>query len=434
MVVLNPTFQVSKLPTTISLVKDLADRLRDPAYAISVARDDASRVFDWNDVNLAFGPSGLILLFSTLDYLYPNETWANAAHDYILRLKEALENNFNPNLSLHNGLAGAAFAIHFASKQGKRYKRILEKIDQFILDNIRHLYFGPILKILKGEQLRNISYFDVAQGISGIGVYLLSRKNHPLFANTLNEIIDFILNLTKSIEISGFKYEGWVSIYSNDSTRGVYNLGLFEGIAGILGFLSLCSIRGYHWNPIQEAIQKISAWIWEQSLGQDGITWLPSFETTEVRKNLYSNSWGYGTPGIARALFMAGQALNSKILSDKAVEVFTANANKPREWWNLPSPTLNNGLAGYMLSIHQMAKNANHAGLMQTTDHLKEHILKYYSTKNPLGFQNYYFNKAGELFRVSSPSLLEGTAGILLALISVEEDCNDWQWPFLNIL
>jgi hypothetical protein len=438
----------------LDLIKATADRMRNPLHVSQIALRDGNQnslnMVLWDNLSLAGGASGLVLLFASLDMLYPNEKWDAAALAYIMEIKKSLESGYSNSLSLYGGLCGAGFAVEMASRNGTRYQKFIDVIDQFILGAVQQQYLDSIQICFTEKRPVPPRHYDLISGIVGIGLYALKKISKPPFFQLLDKIVATTVQLCKPIEIEGKKVPGWFiarddQFNEHDKSyydKGSFNVGLAHGIPGVMGLLAVCKLNGYDQPGLMETLQLLSEWVASKCcLSKFGACWPAALhfdeETGNQNKHLdfCRDAWCYGAPGVARALWLASQALKNPDYGQLALDSLQAAVKRPREEWSLPGPTLCHGIGGYLMIVDQMANDTQDSICLDAVSNLKKILLSYFDENNAFGFQDYdpIKNNRGKYKMLDRPGLLEGTAGVLLSLFSVETRFTKWQWPFLNI-
>ena len=440
------------------LVKKIADRLRDPDLVQQLLFDPSNCNDDplypgrsnisWNDLQLIEEYPGVLVLFSELDMLFPEENWDAAVHAYVLKLKNLLESQGVTSPSLVGGATGIAFALQKASRGGTRYQRMIAILNEHIRHLANQNYFQILEENFKGQQPSRFLLYDLIKGIVGIGVYCLNNLHDPSLVELANNILSHVIRLAQPLKDEGRLIPGWYFphrflIHEKDKEefpRGNFNLGVAHGIPGVLSFLSLALLSGLEVDGQREAIQSISGWIKGHRQEHEGHLFWGSHVSFEdeiaeprVKKCLSTkrNGWCYGTPAIARTLFLAGRAIKSEELKSYALETFYSIFLQTRQEWNLPSPTFCHGIAGFLMTTWMMYRDTRDPFLHQKAQMLKEILLEYYVETNSFGFKNLDPRRNGGYFEISQLSLLEGVSGILLTLLSVDGHSSGWSSHFL---
>lgn len=454
--------QVISTNSTVSLILEIANTLRDlenverivlspsnanPNPMISLHQDILSALH-WDNLSLASGSSGLLLLFAELDRLFPEQKWDQAAHQCVLRIKESIESFPHVSLALFGGLAGVAYALQQASRGRTRYQKMIHYIDNTIIERIEDKYFLPMKEKLQASQSCSPNLYELIQGISGIGAYCLHNYNVSSFQQITKNIIKYLLALIQPIEINGKKIPGWYVSAENqflesekhNYPQGNFNLGLSHGIPGVLAFLSIARLYGVCVNGQNEAIHYLAEWIYQKKKGQEGAFYWDSTTTfdeevsgIQEQQNAHPrHAWCYGAPGVVRSLYLAGRALKDESMQNRALSCYCSIFNQSRETWFLPGPTFCHGLAGLLTITNLMAQDSQNAYLKEQVTTLETMLLEHYHEENPFGFRDYEPTRTShEYAHIDKPGLLEGTAGILLSLLSLHTSASSWHFPFL---
>jgi hypothetical protein len=133
-------------------------------------------------------------------------------------------------------------------------------------------------------------------------------------------------------------------------------------------------------------------------------------------------AWCYGTPGVARALLHAADALDDQETRRFAVTAFDGVLQQVAAGWRLPSATLCHGTAGLVMLCAEFA-DAGDTVARAALPSLTEQLLDHCDPDLLLGVQDH--EKAGVL--LDSPGLLTGAAGVALTLWTVDSGI-DRRW------
>jgi hypothetical protein len=255
------------------------------------------------------------------------------------------------------------------------------------------------------QALPTLREFDLIRGLTGLGVVLLTRgPSTPL----LGEILSYLVSLTEPATDADEAVPGWWTLVgpdgkpSPDFPGGHGNNGMAHGVAAIVALIALSLGAEAAVDGQREAIRRIMAWF-------DG--WPMAGAPYWVRRTelgcpaVYSParpSWCYGALGVLRARQLAAQALGDAkasadladaartVLTDPAIRGLTDNA------------TLCHGWAGLLVTAQAFAASA----------------------PEPCALPGQFPSLAGELAegagRLNKTGLLEGAAGVALALLMLE--------------
>jgi lantibiotic biosynthesis protein len=438
----------------IPIIKEIAHRLRSPdlvkAHILDPCHQNPDPLYHeilWDDLSLAGGYTGIVLLLSELDRLYPNEKWDESVHAYVIKIKEAFEKTSFTELSLFSGIAGIGFALRSASREGTRYKKMIENLDHFLLQGVTKYYLTPLKANLENGRPSSQSLYELIQGIVGIGVYGLNNLHLPSFRNILEEILQLLIQLTKPIKIKDHWVPGWYiprdyqlnEGYKTLYVQGNFNLGLSHGITGVLALLAISTLMGIAVEGQMEAMETMVEWLFKHRReGQKGYFWesMISLETelgiNKTGDNVtYKDAWCYGTPGVARSLYLAGKAMKNESIQKRALESFCSVFQRSRKEWQLPGPSICHGISGLFMITTMMSRDSKDLFLEKKAQELQQMIIQSYRAEHPFGFKDLNPRKNGGFAEIDRVDLLEGTSGILLTLLSSEAPTSWWHAPFL---
>jgi lantibiotic biosynthesis protein len=129
-------------------------------------------------------------------------------------------------------------------------------------------------------------------------------------------------------------------------------------------------------------------------------------------------AWCYGAPGIASALWAASEVLRDGDLCDLAVEAVLAVHRRPAGARNIDSPTACHGTAGLLQVTRRLAASSGDSRLRSAADRVLESVLDAEEPGSIMGYRN---REPGG-WPVDHPGLLDGSVGVLLALLDVTAD------------
>lgn len=422
---------------SLDICLQIANKIKDPnkVRQVVLSPENVSsfkKVHPWSDLSLSHGFPGTVILFAELDRNRPNEGWDVVVHHYLLAMKEALEGKGYSDLSLFGGLSGVAFAVMVASRNGERYQAFLTKVNEILVERYKQLVEGSRQYRLKKEGTA-AQWYDVIVGISGGGRYFLSNSNQEEARETLKIILTELIETTIPIEIQGHQVPGWfisrsVQFLEKDRQlypNGNFNLGLAHGIPGPLSLLSLSLLKGVKVKGQEEAMQLIIEWIlrWKQE-DEFGPYWYDriSFEEevglVESFPHRRREAWCYGTPGVARSLYLAGKALNDTSLKKLANDAFKAVHARPEKLKDLNSPTFCHGMAGLLQMTWVMARDTGDQKYQDELEKWLDRLHQRFDSSLPFGYQDLEPTTVG--YRgLNKAGLLEGVSGIALTLLTV---------------
>ncbi|MBZ5482918.1 lanthionine synthetase C family protein [Bacillus sp. T_4] len=386
-------------------------------------------------VSFAQGFSGLCILYAELDYIYPHSGWDQKGHEAIKRTIEEFEHKGTNLLSTFNGLSGLCFAVTSLSKNGERYKKLLDSLHNILLNELEEYIESIKSNLLNQKGINNFSY-DVCYGISGIGRYLILLENNPKASRFLKDILEICVDITDDITIKEEKVPGWFTpqTYNSQFETGFFDTGLAHGICGPMNLLSIALKNGYTVDGQLEAIKKISYWLMDKSQLDDGKLFIPNIIPFNNETNSYNkrDAWCYGGPGISRSLFLSGKILGDEKISRFSKDLFNDVMKRNfKEQVNI-SATFCHGLSGLLHITNIMCQDTPEKELIDYQIKVLEKILNEYDEKLPFGFQDINIIN-GNILHENKMGLLEGALGILLSLLAYKYkgSASGWDKMFL---
>jgi lantibiotic modifying enzyme len=416
--------------------------------AIEAARTQTSfpRVLPWVPYSVAQGYAGLALLWSYLDSCFPGENWDIKGREELESAVQGAESYGRVPLSLFSGLSGVAFAAWQLSRGGQRYRRLLAQLDQNIAPETMSL--ADKLREQRGGV--NVGDFDAISGLSGVGAYLLCRKDQPLCAEALHATVTALVSLLRECDDGIPRWHTPPDLLYDDEIRTAYphgnlNLGLAHGVPAVVALLALCKNEGVTAQGLSQALELAVDWVRQNQLADDwGVNWPSALQLEETdmpngkvlrvcdaASAVYGTSrcaWCYGAPGIARALWLAGEALDRNDYRELAVSAMEAVFRRPIEARAIPSPTFCHGVSGLLQIALRFANDTGSPEIAEQCRILTVQLLEKYSPDFLLGFRNLEVADR----EVDQPGLLDGAPGVALVLLAAATSVEPtWDRLFL---
>lgn len=426
-----------------SVATDIAERLRNEehlkmAHELAIQQSQYPHLLRTRPWSVASGNAGLAILCSALDAHFPGSGWDAVGHQQLQRAAVALENPTarDGDLSLFSGLSGIALAIWLLSRSGVRYQKLLATLEQRLFPEVTAYAEQIIATRVHGCSQ---GLFDVITGLSGMGAYLLCRAAHPAATRALQAVLASLVYLTEEAE-DGLPHwyvpphlvpqEQWSLPYPD----GFLNCGLAHGIPGPLALLALARRAGVQIPGGEDAIVRAADWLIAHQIEDAwGINWptacsakrLPVSEQGSLSTRA---AWCYGAPGVARAIFLAGEALDCTEYREIAIAGMQAVYRRPIPLRGIDSPCLCHGVAGLLQITLRFANDTGLAVFSEAAQALTGQLLELYEKESVLGYRN--LENDGIL--VDHPWLLDGAAGVALALLAATAPCEPvWDRLFL---
>lgn len=288
-------------------VDDVAARLRSPeAVAASGARADS----------LAAGHPGVALLFTTLAADRGGDA-RTVAHGHLAAAIRA-DGGLHAT-GLYAGMAAVAFAARLAATGPAAYRSVLTTLTPRLADAAVERAWHLRTARAAGTGVAAHQY-DAVSGVAGLARLLLALDPR---GPALRHCLEALTDLAEPAATGHGTLPGWWSaagpgrdVPSPDYPRGHLNLGLAHGIPGPLAVLALALEQGVRVPGQEEAVARLAGWL-VQRRSEDayGPYWAMTLRAEDELAGALPPSpatraaWCYGSPGVARALFLAGRAL-----------------------------------------------------------------------------------------------------------------------------
>jgi hypothetical protein len=215
-----------------------------------------------------------------------------------------------------------------------------------------------------------------------------------------------------------------------DFRRGALNCGLAHGIPGPLALLSLAAIRGVvvdgQLQAIRSAAERLCQWRhddqwganWPVAVPLDAVMASPAPAAPLPHAQHGSApsraAWCYGSPGIARALWLAGVALDDAALRALAIDSMEAVYARPVARRHIDSPTFCHGVAGLQQITLRFADDTRLPMFVDAARLLCRQLLDAFEPQSLLGYR--CVETGGH--RIDKPGLLDGAAGVAMVLLA----------------
>jgi hypothetical protein len=411
----------SGAPEVLSVAAEVAGRLSDPAVlgaAVDASREQTTLPLGirWREHTIAQGQAGLAVLYAAMDAAQPASGWDRTGHQALAGAASAAERAGGIGGSLYTGLAGLGFAGVMLAAGRPRYDRFLSAVDRALLP----LAAADIRRLDREPGGCAVRQFDLISGLSGVGAHLLARRQHGEADRTLRALLGCLARLLAP----GREPPRWHTpadhLDQDERSRypdGNLNCGLAHGLPGPLAVLAISLRAGVVVEGAPAAVREAARWLAEHRLDdQWGPNWpnaLPLGPVEGHRLGPGRASWCYGAPGLARALWLAGEALDDDDSRQLAVAAMRAALARPPDRRGLSSPTFCHGTAGLLAITASFARDTGLPDLAEGAAMLTAGLLDQFEPRSLLGYRDV---EPGGV-RVDQPGLLSGAPGVALALL-----------------
>jgi len=426
-----PVFTSTSAANAVAVATEVARRLNDPAR-LAAAVDAVSRQSSfasartWHAAGIAQGYAGLALMCGYADACLHDGSDV-VAHRHLAAAAAAARHSSRGD-GLFSGLGGLVFATSELARGGTRYRAFLTSLKNLVLPRI--VAFG---ERLAGRSGMRAAEFDVISGAAGMVAFLLPLRDDPDAAHALRVLLS---GLTALLDETPDGLPRWftpASMLGDPSTiahypHGNLNCGLAHGVPGPLAALALAHHDGVRVAGMGDAIRRTADWLVQERITDAwGVTWpyavpLIASEGTPLRPAPASarssaasrSAWCYGGAGVARALWLAGEALDDDALRDVAIDAVETVLRRPASERGVSAPTLCHGVGGLLAVVLRFASDTRRPALIEGARALCGELLDAYEPETLLGFRDIELGGV----RVDRPGVLDGAAGVALVLLA----------------
>jgi class I lanthipeptide synthase len=394
-----PILAVPDAHEALRIAREIGERLRDP---------DRLALVRWAPAGVAESHPGLAVAFAQLDASLPGEGWDDAAHEQITRSVEALRGAPRVPTGLFSGLAGTAFAADFVGAE--RHEKLLSTLDGLIARRLETL----VARLDSRQSGCAEQEIDAVSGLAGLGAYALTRGDETLLQPVVERLARL---LSAEREVPAWRAPPELL---DDDSRATYpagrlSCGLAHGVPGPLALLALA--KGAGAGGLDDAIRRSADWLLENPIADEwGVNWpycVPVGGTPADDRPARA-AWCYGAPGIARSLWLAGEALDDPRLRELAVAALEAAFRRPREELSLDGVTFCHGVAGVLQITLRMSADSGSERLREAASILTAELIERFEPDSLFGYRGL----DPEDRPVDTPGLLEGAAGVMVVLLA----------------
>ncbi|SFH69588.1 Lanthionine synthetase C-like protein [Actinopolymorpha cephalotaxi] len=406
------------------------------AVAAMVEQSSFPPSVGWRPTSVAAGLPGMAVVFAAFDVHEPEAGWDRLGHRALSQAVAAMPERAEPGASLFAGWAGVGFAATSLARGRGRYTRLLHTVDTKLQARTRNA-----IRRLDAAHGCGVSEFDVISGLAGVGAYLLRRRESAESADLLGEVLRCLSELLAD-EGEPRRWHTPADLVGHAMTGaypdGNHNCGLAHGVTGPLALLAIALREGLKVERAEQAVDVAAEWLADHAMADGwGPNW-PNAVPLPPRPGSRPDgtglahgraTWCYGAPGIARALWLAGTALDADRYRHLAVEAMLAVLARPAAQRGITSPTFCHGTAGLAHITRRFAVDTGRSEFAAGAEELVRELLAAYEPDSVLGYRNV---EPGDV-RVDNPGLLDGAPGVALALLAAGTD-DEPAWDRLFLL
>lgn len=364
-----------------------------------------------SDPSLGRGGAGIALFLVGASHALDEPRWGTFGLEVLTLSMDALEVMPLP-LTLFDGVAGIAWtAQHLADTTRVMLPPVLEEIDDALLAYLTQPHAAAAL--------------DLVAGLAGLSVYFSARP-HAIRVRAASHLVSALINSAAD----GARGVRWLTPDAQlpEERRtadggGIFDLGMAHGSAGIAACLALLadaqSLRG----PLGTFLVKACAGLKSAQTVTEG---RPAFPHWHDRRGtpfgLPSRlGWCYGDASVAFALGQLGLLLHDAGALNLARTMLLQSSTEEGALRGVHDACLCHGSAGLALLTHRLAQAASDHRLAERATAWLRATLALCRSGTGIGGFRFALSSSmpREVARRASVGLLEGAAGVGLALLAL---------------
>ncbi|MCF6406644.1 lanthionine synthetase C family protein [Chitinophaga filiformis] len=371
------------------------------------------------------GYTGAALFFAYYYQFTGKQKYLKKAHQLLERGVHDMAATALP-FNYCNGIAGIVWNIQHLIKAGF----VNEEGMDDIFEDVDEILGQAMLDAVQQGQ-----HDFLHQGL-GIALYFLERDQHP-------QAKHYLTTLVSTLESTAMETEDGISWQDHLTGLGgkppgevTFNMGLAHGVPAVISILGMIYQKGIAVAQTDDLIRKGISWLLKaENSPEEGLTALYPVLTDVSHQALTGKQsrlgWCYGDLGIATTLLNAGIWLADNTYQEKALQIFHHTlAHRNIKNSNVHDACLCHGSAG-IAHIYRRAwlQTKDPALLTGATYWLQEALQMNTHKDSPGGFR--FYAKDGY---ENSYGILEGVAGIGLALMAAIDEDTDPSWDRCMLL
>ena len=378
----------------------------------------------WDPLSVAQGDIGQALLCDQLHRVDPLAGWDEVGRSFVASTAALLRRGARPGMGTVGGSSGVVFVAR--RLEDGDLARQLPDLDGSIAQDA----LGTAAAI-RGRRGIPVSTFDLISGLSGVLLCAVPNEHQAAAPVT-----PFLLKALVALASDEVQPPAWYTppehLYDDEQRHyypyGNVNLGLAHGIPGPLAALAVAARLGLGGEETRSAVARLGGWLASHATsGEPGPGWEsvvvlapggPDGLVEEHPSGVGRDAWCYGTPGAARALFLAGEALDRADWRDLAIESMASVYRRPVEARGIDSPTFCHGVAGLLQITLRFYHDTGLPLFSDAAVALTRQILSAVELDRPMGIANL---EPGDN-KVDQPGLLDGASGVSLVLLSAASE------------
>jgi len=381
----------------------LSGELKDGALhlASALARTlPAAAATDHRNPSLASGSAGLAVCTGQFARTRSDQLAADVALTHLEKAVDVLATE-PLSSSLYSGFPGIAWAV--------------ELVDR-LLGNEGEDRNGDIDDALIGWLRRYPEHapYDLINGLTGLGVYALARWPRPGAAPCLLGVVEQLARRARHDRDGTYWWTppSWRGPRGERYQPAGVDLGVAHGIAGVIPFLARVHRLGLARPAVRPLLDGSVSWLLAHLVDTASGPTVPYFVADRVEPGPARSAWCYGDPGVAAALLLAARDVGESAWAATATDLAVRAAARPAGQTGVVDAGLCHGSAGLAHLFGLMYQMTAEPALADAARSWVGRTLEWCSAVTADGPAPDGAERPG----CNGPGLLEGTAGVALAM------------------
>ena len=388
---------------------------------------EAARATDQRSASLAAGAAGIAVCHAVVAKSRQDDRSREAAIACLDSTIDVLASQ-PLSLSLYSGFPGIAWAANLIGHllPGDAPDR-LDELDRVLAGALRRYPAnGP---------------YDLIDGLTGLGLYALARWPRPAAADCLAEVLGHLAGRARS----GARGAYWWTPESElaGPRRQLYpaggvDAGMAHGMTGVIPLLARACALGLGEPALRGLLDGAVEWLLGHLVESPSGPTMPSFVAADADPRPARSAWCNGDPGVAIALLLAARDLNEPSWELVGTELALRAAGRPPELCGVNDAALCHGSAGLahlfgrmhqltgrpeladaaLAWLHRTLAACTRAAGQASAEPAGRGAERGQLAARPGGRSTALPLRLGAAAPWTGPGLLEGAAGVALALLS----------------
>lgn len=358
-----------------------------------------------DNIGLIGGQTGVALFLFYYAKFRQEEKYYDKGMEILANVFDIINEGFGYH-TFASGLAGVGWAVEHLVKN--------EFIEADTDDILKEL--DPFIHQAMIFDIKENNNYDFLHGAVGCGIYFLNRLANAKTGEYLKELVDELEKRCEKEEDGGIK---WRSILNREENTEGYNLSLSHGIASIIAFLA----RLYEFDLYREKVTPLLDgavhYLLSHSLDIDKFpSHFPSWVQEGQPLSHSRLAWCYGDLGIGISLWQAAGIRGNAEWKERAIDTLKHSTGRRDLKENAVIDVgLCHGAAGIAHIYNRMFHYSGIEIFRETALYWLDNSIKMARHEDGFaGYKAWHTEKYGGW--VAEPGILEGIAGIGLALLA----------------